>query len=208
MYPLVIVSGQRRSPGAPSTRTELHMVRLAWILVPLLAACGDGNTPVADMSMPVGRCPMPVAPTCTDAQILDLPLFKPASTRAITNSPEGAGFASEIDATGGAGGGIEPKESFVYARFTASGLERVDLGDEAAFNSTGWDIAFRRYVIRLNSGVSGPSCVDGARTAANTDYDTLTAEPAGLEYRTEAYYTSSCSLVPDGSGLGAPGTAL
>jgi hypothetical protein len=182
------------------------MVRFAWVLVPLVAACGDGST-AADMSMPAtSRCPMPVAPTCTDAQIQDLTLFKAASTRAISNTPDGSGFASEIDAT--AGGSMPPRESYVYARFTATGLEQVAIGDEAAFNSMEWDIAFRRFVIRLNSGVSGPSCVDGARTAANTDYDALATEPASLEYRTEAYYTQSCSLVPDGSGLGSPGTAL
>jgi hypothetical protein len=36
----------------------------------------------------------------------------------------------------------------------------------------------------------------------------LDAPPDGLEYRSEQYYTDSCELVPDGSGLGSPGTAL
>ena len=71
-----------------------------------------------------------------------------------------------------------------------------------------WDISFRRFIIRLNSGVSGPSCVDGARTATGTSYDALSTEPAGLEYRTESYFTATCDYVPDGSGLMSPGTAL
>lgn len=175
-----------------------------------LAAChssGTGGNP--DLSMPsTARCSMPTAVPCTDGQIQDLTLFKTASTRVVTNIAEGTGWATEIDATGGAGSGIEPKESYVYAKFTDAGLTPVAISDEAAFNSMDWDIAFRRFIVRLNSGVSGPSCVDGARTAANTDFDALAAEPASLDYRTESYYTSTCSLVPDGSGLGSPGTAL
>jgi hypothetical protein len=176
----------------------------------LFAGChSGGTTDMPDMSMvSAARCTMPVAPICTDAQIQDLTLYKTTSTRVITNTADGAGFATEIDATAGAGTGITPKESYVYAKFSDTGLTAVAVSDEAAFNSMDWDIAFRRFIIRLNSGVSGPSCVDGARTAPSTDYDSLTAEPAGLDYRTEQYYTSGCSLVPDGSGLGSPGTAL
>ncbi len=184
------------------------MRRLAWIVLSL-AACGSSShmdTP-PDMAS-AARCTMPVAPTCTDAQIQDLTLFKTASTKTIASTPTGTTFASEIDATGGAGTGITPRESYVYAKFTDQGLTQVAIGDEAAFNSMEWDLAFRRFIIRLNSGVSGPSCVDAARTAANTDFDTLAAEPAGLDYRTEQYYSSACDLVPDGSGLGSPGTAL
>jgi hypothetical protein len=183
---------------------------VSFVFASLVAGCGNGGThDLPDMSMASSaRCTMPVAPTCTDEQIQDLTLFKTTSTRMITNTAEGSGWASEIDATGGAGTGITPKESYVYAKFTDQGLTPVAISDEAAFNSLDWDIAFRRFIIRLNSGVSGPSCVDGARTGPSTDFDTLAAEPAGLDYRVEQYYTAACSLVPDGSGLGSPGTAL
>lgn len=185
------------------------MRRLACV-VPVLSllACGNGSAGMPDMSMAGGACTTPVAPRCTDEQIQDLTLFKDPSTRMITNTADNGGFTSEIDATAGAGGGIEPKESFVYAKFTDTGLTPVAVGDEASFGSMAWDIAFRRFIIRLNSGLGGPSCVAGARTAANTDFETLAAEPAGLDYRTEAYYTDGCTLIPDGSGLGSPGTAL
>lgn len=193
------------------------MLRLACVLLPSLLfingcgkRCDDGSTRCAnpgDMATAAARCSAPAAVACSDSSILDLSFQKSPSpdTRLVTNTAEGAGWKSEIDA---AAGGMSPRESYVYARFTATGLEKVAIGDEAALESMGWDIAFRRFIVRLNSGVSGPSCVDGARTAANTDFDALTAEPAELEYRTEAYYTESCELVPDGSGLGSPGTAL
>jgi hypothetical protein len=174
------------------------------------AGCHSSTPAAPDMAMPpsMARCTMPTAVTCTDESIQDLTLFKTASTRMVTNMPDGNGWATEIDATGGAGSGITPKESYVYLKFTDTGLMAVSVGDEAAFNSMDWDIAFRRFIIRLNSGVSGPSCVDGARTGPNTDYDSLAAEPPGLTFSTEVYYTDSCTLIPDGSGLGSPGTVL
>ena len=178
------------------------------LVVPIAVACGgSSSTGQPDMVVSAQRCTMPGAPTCTDNQIQDLTLQKAPSpdTRSIVSTADGMGFTSAIDASAG---GINATESYVYAKFTATGLTKVAIGDEAAFASMDWDIAFRRFIIRLNSGVSGPSCVDGARTAAGTAYNTLAAEPTGLEFRTEAYYTSSCDLVPDGSGLGSPGTAL
>jgi hypothetical protein len=148
----------------------------------------------------------PTPPDCIDEQIGALDLFATPSDGAITEEgTTAAEFLTHIDATGG---GLMPSESFVYARFTDAGLTKVDVGDEAAFESTEWDIALRRYVVRVNSGVSGPSCVGVGRTAPGTTFESVTALPEGLEFRTEAYVTDTCELVPDGSGLGAPGTAL
>ncbi|MBL8957891.1 MAG: HmuY family protein, partial [Myxococcaceae bacterium] len=113
-------------------------------------------------------------------------------------------FISRIDARAG---GSNPTRSFLYFRFTDSGLEKKMLSDEDAFTSLDWDIAWRRYVLRLNSGVSGPSCVDGARTAPNTDYTTLSRVPDNLLWRTEAYFTpptppaTTCTSVEHPSGL-------
>lgn len=181
-----------------------------------LAACDDGNGTTGDagpgdagepaaapMRTPV--CTEPTAPTCTDESVLELNLFTDPNPGAVDNTADGDGWISHVDATGG---GFSPSLSYVYARFTDEGLVRVDIGDEAAFDSMDWDIALRRFVIRVNSGVSGPSCVSAARTAAATDYDTLDAAPDGIEYRTEEYFTGTCDIVPDGSGLGSPGTAL
>jgi hypothetical protein len=164
------------------------------------AITGDGGGPMREL-----LCPEPTPPSCSDESILELQFFAEANDGLIENEADGEGFLTHVDATGG---GFTPSKAYVYARFTDEGLVRVDVGDEAALESTEWDIAFRRFVIRLNSGVSGPSCVTAARTAAATEYDTLTAPPESLEYRTEEYFTPTCEFVPDGSGLESPGTAL
>jgi len=71
-----------------------------------------------------------------------------------------------------------------------------------------WDIAFRRYVVRINSGNSGPSCVSAARVVGAA-YDEVTSLPDGLTFRTDTYFTESCEIIPDGTGLpGSPATAL
>lgn len=146
-------------------------------------------------------------PLCQDEQIAELALKTNVSTGKITEEGTTDGeFLTHIDATGG---GMNPTMSYVYARFTATGLEAVAISDEEAFESDAWDIAFRRYFIRLNGGVAGPSCVEGARTSPATTFETLTAVPDGLTFRQEQYYTADgCELVPDTSGLPGPQTVL
>ncbi len=153
-----------------------------------------------------GSCvPAEVIP-CIDEQLSQLDLFDTVNPAVITEEGTTPGeFVTWIDATGG---GRMPTESFVYARFTDDGLTKVEIGDEDAFTSTDWDISFRRFLIRLNSGVSGPSCVTGARTAPGTTFESLSSVPDGLSYRVEEYFTETCETVPDGSGLGSPATAL
>jgi HmuY protein len=143
---------------------------------------------------------------CVEQSIAQLGLFDtPSSAEIREEAKEGDAFHTFIDASGG---GLSPTTSFVYGRFGQQGLERVEISDEDAFDSLDWDIAVRRYVIRLNSGVSGPGMITGARTQPKTDFLTLNAVPDGLEYRTEQYFTDSCEFVSDGSGIGAPGSAL
>ncbi|MFO0606097.1 MAG: HmuY family protein [Polyangiales bacterium] len=170
-------------------------------------ASPDVSPDVAPDAAPAARC-MATTVQCQDESIQRLGLFDRVNTVATIRqeSAEGGVFVHNVDATGG---GMTPTRAYVYARFTDEGLVKVDLSDEDAFTSLDWDVAFRRFIIRVNSGVSGPSCVDAARTAPRTDFDALTAVPPGLTYRTEEYVTPpSCEIVPDGSGLGSPSTAL
>lgn len=182
-------------------------------LAPLAPGCGgnNGGTATDDGGPPMTQPDLAMAPmcpartvTCTDQSVQDLALFKKVSTRVVENMADGGGFLSHVDATGG---GFTPSESFVYAKFTDTGLMRVDVSDEAAFNSQEWHIAFRRYQARLNSGVSGPGCVVGAELS-NVKYDSLNALPQGTKFASEAYYDDKCTLQTDQSGLGAPGTIL
>jgi hypothetical protein len=144
---------------------------------------------------------------CTDQSVEMLMLYdEPASGGIREEGQANDWFVSYVDATGG---GVNATESYVYARFTDQGLMKVALTDEQAFESLDWDIAFRRYVIRVNSGVSGPGEVTAARTAPMTQFADLKAVPANLPLRTEEYFSEDgCEFVSDGSGIGAPATAL
>lgn len=155
-----------------------------------------------------GTCSEPVPIACSDEVILGLNAQKDPAPGLITNEPDGSGFRTTVDATGG---GPSPKtpHSYVYGRFTETGLEKVEIGDEAALESMDWDIAFRRYIVRINSADSGPSCVTAARVPGDPGYDDFTSEPEGLKFRKDDYFTDSCAFIPDGSGLeNSPATAL
>ena len=151
-------------------------------------------------------CTSPIAPACTDQAIPGLLLKKPVGSGLIVTTAIDGGFQSVVDASAG---GMTPSESYVYGKFTPTGLTKVMLGDEAALDSMAWDIAFRRYVIRLNGSYSGSSCVGAATLPAGVSYDGLTSEPVGAVYKLDTFYTdtpAACTLVPD--PLGNPSTAL
>jgi hypothetical protein len=179
------------------------MTRAAALAVLSVVACTDGGDPPPDPPQFPAGCIHEVQ--CADASVQQLDLFTEVSDGAVVNTEFQGSFTTTIDATGG---GLSPTESFVYARFTDAGLEKVAIGDEAAFTSTDWDIAFRRFLIRLNSGASGPSCVTAAATPGGTDFAVLSDMPAGLSFAAEAYVTDTCELVPDDSGLGSAATTL
>jgi hypothetical protein len=153
-------------------------------------------------------CTEPTEVPCSDDVYLDMNLQEDPAPGLITSAPDGTGFQTNIDAT--AGGAFTPTpHSYVYGKFTDQGLEKVVLGDEDSLLSMDWDIAFRRYVVRINSGHSGPSCVQASATAADTVYEELTAVPDTVLFRRDEYFTDSCDLIPDGSSLpGSPATAL
>lgn len=145
---------------------------------------------------------------CSDAAINSLDLKMDASPDGLTNAADGTGWLSTIDSRAG---GLTPTQSYVYAKFGASGLEKVALGDQAALDSMDWDIAFRRFVIRLNGGDSGPSCTTAAALAPGTTYDSVTSVPASLTYAPDNFLDRppTCTFIDDGSGLGtSPSTAL
>ncbi len=179
-------------------------VRFSTFLV-LAAACG-GDKPADDTGSNGGddtaaaTCD-PVEPACVDQIILDLSLHddKVADNRDVTTTTDGDDFVTEIDATAG-GYNNAANNPWVYVKFTASGAERVDIDDETALESMDWDLAFRRYIIRLNSGDSGPSCV-AAATLAGMDYAEVDAVPDDVQWATEDFYDDECNLQEDSSGL-------
>jgi hypothetical protein len=155
-------------------------------------------------------CDMPQEVPCEDALILGMNLQDDITDGQISNVPDGAGFRSTIDATAGGAFTADP-ESYTYAKFTDAGLVKVEINDEMSLTSMDWDIAFRRYIVRINSGNSGPSCVAAARVPGAATYDDILEVPQDLTFRHDEYFTPepSCGFIADGSGLeDSPATAL
>ncbi len=146
-----------------------------------------------------GCAQVPVA--CADAAIQDLSLQEKISTGTVTGTQDGDDWVSKVDAT--AGGSMNAAmNAWLYLRFTDTGLEKVELDDVAALTSSDWDIAAKRYGIRVNSGASGPSCVGVA--AGTGAYTEVAAAPDDASFAGESYYTADCTLVQDDHMLGDP----
>ncbi|MDP2344259.1 MAG: HmuY family protein [Deltaproteobacteria bacterium] len=161
-------------------------------------------------------CTEPVAVPCRDDVFASLSMSLTDNADGATvgdgtvvNDVDGDGFDTFVDARSNGAFNSGP---WVYGRFTADGLEKLDLFDDESLDSMDWDIAFQRFSIRLNSGFGGPSCVTAARTAPSTDFETLAAVPEGLTFNDEEFMTDngdgSCTIVPDGSGQGSPGVVM
>lgn len=211
----------------------MRRISFAWSLLVIapvfFAACGDdGNneggggeggestsTKTASNTGGAGGstdpvCTMPQEVPCEDAVILGMNLQDDITDGLISNVADGTGFRSTIDATAGGAFTSDP-ESYTYAKFTDAGLVKVDISDETSVTSMDWDIAFRRYIVRINSGNSGPNCVAAARVPGTATYDEITEVPADLTFRHDDYFTPepSCGFIADGSGLeDSPATAL
>ena len=162
------------------------------------------STTIPDPTDPTGDTE---TPDCTDQLILDLQLVQgTVSTGEVGNTADGNGWVSTVDATAG-GLPNAPMNPWVYLQFTETGLQRVEIDDLQALESTDWDIAAKRFGVRLNSGTSGPG---GVRAAAvfDGDYDQIDELPPNLLLLEDVFYSSACQLLDDGSGLGAPGYVM
>jgi len=145
---------------------------------------------------------------CVDDIILDLSLHDDkVSEGDVQNSQEGDDWISIVDATAG-GFSSATENPFIYLRFDPTGLVKLDIDDETALESMDWHIAARRYIVRLNGGTSGPSCV-GAAAIHGTAYEDVTVLPAGSTVAEDRSYDDDCEMIDDGSGLeGSPSVAL
>jgi len=196
-----------------------HSLALAVTLA--LTACagdaaGDDDDDDTDdpcvPTLPAQECQPQAAVECRDQSLVDLEMTPNAVTPGLIDNATLAdgGFHSHVDATAG---GFPADEGYVYGKFTDDGLVKVELTDDASFDSLEWDIAFRRFIIRLNSGMGGPGCVTAARGPTGLDFTCPSLEPAqleGLEFNAEQFMSpGTCDLIADGSGLpGAAGVVL
>ena len=172
-----------------------------------MLACSSVDKDTAELSSQA-VCEQVDALSCEDALILDLSLHDDkVSEGDVSTTEDGTDFVSVVDASAG-GYNAASNNPWVYVRFTDSGLEKVEIDDETALGSMDWDMSLRRFIVRLNGGSSGGSCV-GSVSLLEGSYDELVEVPAGLTYIQDNYYTEVCSIINDSSGLpGSPQVAL
>lgn len=186
-------------------------VTSALLACPAPDTAGDDDDDTSGECKPAlerSTCTAPAAVACRDQSLVALSMNPENVTPGlIDNEALAEGFHSKVDAT--AGGAFNGTGGFVYGKFTDDGLVKVSLTDDASFESMDWDISFRRFVVRLNSGTGGPSCVTAARTAVGTDFACPEVDTALLEFNAEQFMSEgTCDLIPDGSGLESAGVVL
>lgn len=187
---------------------RLSAIALPLALLAVTSACKDPASATGDSDLPETEvCTEPEVVACEDDLILDLGMHDEVSPGRVTTTIDGEDYLTEVDATAG-GFGQSANNPWVYVRFDATGATKLDITDEEALQSMEWHIAAKRFILRLNSGSSGPSCV-AASPFLSTTYPELTAVPVGARFVEDDYYTSDCTLINDSSGLeNSPQTAL
>jgi hypothetical protein len=203
-----------RTPFATRLATPFALVMTGLLAVACAGAPGDDDdddddddTPCAP-SIPAQECQAQAAVECRDQSLVALQMSPNAVTPGLIDNDglDEGGFHSRVDATAG---GFNGTGGYVYGKFTDEGLVKVNLTDDASFESLDWDISFRRFVVRLNSGVGGPGCVTAARGPPELDFVCPELDGDLLEFNAEQYMSpGTCDIIPDGSGLGSPGVVL
>jgi hypothetical protein len=191
------------------------MFRAALVCLSFFACTGDDNKDSSSGGDDSGKgddsgtnktCE-PTKVACQDEMVLDLSLHERVTDGKVATTKDGDDFVTTIDASAG-GYDQAANNPWTYVKFESDGAVRVDIGDETALTSMDWDLAAHRFVLRLNGGSSGPSCV-GAAAVTSSTYDELKAVPDGVTYHTDDFYTDDCTMINDSSGLpGSPQVVL
>ena len=173
-----------------------------------LLACGEKEQDTSTVSALAPICEERMEIECEDAAILDLSLQDDqVSDGVVSTSEDGTDFVSTVDASAGGYNGAS-SNPWVYVKFTETGLEKVEIDDESALESMDWDLSLRRFILRLNGGSTGASCVGSASFLEST-YTDLVSVPDGLTYVQDDFYSDDCTIINDSSGLpGSPQVAL
>lgn len=117
------------------------------------------------------------------------------TTGAVTVSSAGQVTTAQVDASAG-GSMMAMSQPYVYLDLIAG--KRVDISDVASRTSKDWDIALKRYVIKVNGGDSGPGGITLTSVPGKALAD-VTAAPGGA-YATDRYFNADCTLKLDNIG--------
>ena len=130
---------------------------------------------------------------CGSKMVDEWPLHDKVSTGEVKVTQKDKIWEATIDAS--AGGSKNARQNpFVY--FDLKLGKKVDISDIKALQDSTWDLAFKRVVIRSNSGDSGP----GMRSVAKVEKSTLEQiipPPKDSAYVTDKHLDDKCQLLTD-----------
>jgi hypothetical protein len=173
----------------------------------LLGGCGGGDSTETPDAVPLppdaSQADAPLTCEPTAALPYEWRPIEAVSTGGINLTTDTSGITSgTIDATAG-GSAAAAENPYIYIDLTNG--TKVAITDVDSYTQSSWDIALKRYVIRANSGDSGPGGVEVA-LAGGTSLAEVTSIPAANEFGADDWSDSACEL--RAGPLGEPETAF
>jgi len=164
-----------------------------------LLGCGssESNTPAtttdsgaADIASEVAPDTKPMGTECSSARDTAVGPIDAVSDGVVKIVSDTAGTRTVyIDATAG---GFSAARDNPYTYVSLKTGARVDITDKAAFDSTGWDLAFKRATVHTNSGDAGPG-LGGAAFLAGKTFDAVTvADGTSATTKIEDWFDADC----------------
>lgn len=134
--------------------------------------------------------------SCPDERAVALGPIDEVSEGVVTVLDEAMG---EVFVDASAGGVMAQKDNpWIYVALGTR--SRVDVTDLSADESTGWDLAIKRPLLRVNSGDGGPAGGGGA-VHLDAEFDDVTASDAeGITFAEEDWFDDECVLQTDAAG--------
>ncbi|HKY37391.1 MAG TPA: HmuY family protein [Polyangiaceae bacterium] len=136
----------------------------------------------------------PAANPCSGALKQELSLVDEVSTASVSVlSQNGSELVVYVDATAG---GIDGQDQNPWVYISLASGAAVPVGDLDALMSLDWDLALKRFVIRTNSGDSGPG--QGGAIRVMLSWDDVDASTLGTRrVAVEDWFDEDCSLTID-----------
>jgi hypothetical protein len=133
---------------------------------------------------------------CSGALRQALGLVDEVSSATVATLSSGAELVLFVDASAGGLGG---QDTFPWVYVSLTTGEAVALTDLEALESKAWDLALKRFVIRTNSGDSGPG--EGGALRVGLPWDSVDSSTLGdRTLSTESWFDADCNLTTDEQG--------
>lgn len=169
-------------------------MRAQLVLVALLSLACSSDPITDDGAAGSGGGAATPPRACSGALKQSLGLVDEVSSAAVSTVDERAEEKTlYVDASAG---GIEGQDEHAWVYVSLATGQGVALTDLAALESRDWDLAFKRFVVRTNSGDSGPGRGGAIRVAldfAQVDAATLGNKPLPIE----EWFDDDCTLRVD-----------